>query len=199
LERIAAKLASRNEAKLRELRDALPDWDLSLLGAGEYPPEDRDTYYENARGKASFGRTVAEPHVWVLGEDSGLEVDGLGAGPGVTSSRFAPAGDFVERLLAELDGVEGEGRRARYVCELVCLSPEGEEFRGTGTLEGTITHEPRGSEGFGYDPVFVPDGEVKTVAQLGNRWKARHSHRARAARALREAVGVPTTRRPKTT
>jgi XTP/dITP diphosphohydrolase len=192
LERIAARLASRNEHKLRELQQALPDWDLALLEADEYPPEEGATYYENALGKARFGRTIAEPVDWVLGEDSGLEVDALGGGPGVTSSRFAPAGDFVERLLEELDGVEGEGRRARYVCELVCLSPEGEAFRGTGTLAGSISEEPRGSEGFGYDPVFVPDGETMTVAELGNGWKARHSHRARAATALRQATGLST-------
>ena len=74
-------------------------------------------------------------------------------------------------LLEALDGVDE--RRARYVCELVALSPEGEERRGTGTLEGTIAREPRGSEGFGYDPIFVPDGETRTVAELGNDWKAR--------------------------
>jgi XTP/dITP diphosphohydrolase len=188
LERIAAKLASRNAHKLRELRQALPHWDLTLLEADEYPPEEGATYYDNARGKARFGCTLAESDDWMLGEDSGLEVHALAGGPGVTSSRFAPAGDFVERLLAELDGVEGEGRRARYVCELVCLSPDGEEFRGTGVLAGSIAREPRGSEGFGYDPVFVPEGETKTVAELGNEWKAGQSHRARAARALRDAI-----------
>jgi XTP/dITP diphosphohydrolase len=188
LERIAAKLASANEHKLRELTQALPDWHLTLLEADQYPPEEGATYYENARGKARFARTLAEPDDWVIGEDSGLEVEGLAGGPGVTSSRFAPSGDFVERLLAELEGVEGEGRRGRYVCELVCLSPNGEEFRGTGMLAGSIAHEPRGSEGFGYDPVFVPEGETETVAQLGNQWKAGHSHRARAASALRDAM-----------
>jgi XTP/dITP diphosphohydrolase len=188
LERIAAKLASRNEHKLGELKHLLPDWDLTLVEADEYPPEEGETYYENACGKARFARTLAESGDWVLGEDSGLEVDALAGGPGVTSSRFAPAGDFVERLLAELEGVEDEGRRARYVCELVCLSPKGEEFRGTGTLAGSIAHEPRGSEGFGYDPVFVPEGERRTVAELGSQWKAGHSHRARAASALRDAM-----------
>jgi XTP/dITP diphosphohydrolase len=188
LGRVVAALASGNEHKLRELQDALPDWELSLLEVDDYPPEVGRTYYDNARAKAHFGREHAEPDVWVLGEDSGLEVEGLGGGPGVTSSRFAPAGDFVDRLLAELERIEGEGRRARYVCELVCLSPEWEEFRGTGTLEGAIATEPQGSEGFGYDPVFVPSGETKTVAQLGNEWKAARSHRAAAARALGEAV-----------
>ena len=182
------RLASRNEHKLRELQEALPGLELTLLEAGEFPPEDGATYYDNARSKARFGRTVGESDVWVLGEDSGLEVEGLGGGPGVTSSRFAPDGDFVGRLLEALRGVEGHPRRARYICELVCLSPQEEEFRGTGALEGTIANEPRGSEGFGYDPIFVPDGESKSVAILGNRWKAEHSHRARAARALREAI-----------
>jgi XTP/dITP diphosphohydrolase len=75
-------------------------------------------------------------------------------------------------------------RRARYVCELVALAPDGFEYRGTGTLEGRIVDEPRGSEGFGYDPIFVPDGEERTVAELGNDWKRINSHRARAAAQL---------------
>lgn len=189
MERLAVRLASRNEHKLEELRAALPEWDLSLLGAEKYPPEEGSTYLENAGSKARFGRSVAEPGDWVLGEDSGLEVEGLDGGPGIASARFAPDGDFVGRLLAALAGVEGAGRRARYVCELVALSPQGESFHGSGVLEGTIAEESRGREGFGYDPVFVPGEETATVAELGNRWKARHSHRARAARALREAVG----------
>jgi XTP/dITP diphosphohydrolase len=116
-------------------------------------------------------------------------VDGLGGGPGVRSARFAE-GDPVGRLLAEVAGVEGEGRNGRYVCELVCLSPELEEFRGTGVLEGRIAAEPRGSEGFGYDPIFIPTGKTETVAQLGNAWKREHSHRARAAQVLVDAIGV---------
>ena len=128
-----------------------------------------------------------EPAAWILGEDSGLEVEGLGGRPGVQSARFA-AGEHVERLLAELEGIEGEGRRARYVCELVAVSSEGEEARGTGILEGRIAAEPGGSEGFGFDPIFVPDGEEQTVAELGNEWKAENSHRARAAKALRRAL-----------
>jgi XTP/dITP diphosphohydrolase len=186
LERIA--LASRNEHKLRELRQVLPGWNLIQLEAEDYPPEEGETYYDNARGKARFGRRLAGPAVWVLGEDSGLEVTGLGGGPGVDSSRFAPDGDFVGRLLAALSEVAGEGRRARYVCELVCVAPSGDEFRGTGALHGSIADEARGTGGFGYDPVFVPDGHSETVAELGNEWKAGHSHRARAAAALREAI-----------
>ena len=179
MERLSGRLASRNANKLRELRQALPDWELELLDADDYPPEDGRTYYDNALTKARFGR--AHTNGWVLGEDSGIEVAALSGRPGVESARWAE--DGVAALLDVLEGVED--RRARYVCELVALSPEGEERRGTGTVEGTIAREPRGSEGFGYDPIFVPQGESHTVAELGNDWKRRHSHRARAARALR--------------
>jgi XTP/dITP diphosphohydrolase len=120
----------------------------------------------------------------MLGEDSGIEVAALDGAPGIQSARWAE--DPIARLLAELEGVTD--RRARYVCELVAIRPGGEELRGTGTLAGRIAEEPRGSEGFGYDPVFVPDGEELTVAELGNAWKRANSHRARAAAALRSAV-----------
>ena len=178
-----AKLASQNTHKLEELQAALPDWGLELLGVAEFPPEHGDTYYENARGKAEFGRSVAGPQEWTIGEDSGIELAALGGRPGVQSARWA--GDGVARALEELAGADD--RRARYVCELVALSPDGTELRGTGILEGTIAAEPRGNEGFGYDPIFVPEGETQTVAELGNAWKREHSHRARAARALRSA------------
>ena len=120
----------------------------------------------------------------MLGEDSGIEVAALGGAPGVRSARWAE--DPIARLLAELEGVTD--RRARYVSELVAIAPGGQELRGTGTLEGRIADAPRGSEGFGYDPVFVPDGEELTVAELGNAWKRANSHRARAAAALNAAL-----------
>ena len=189
-----AKLASTNPGKLRELRAAFPDWEIELLGADEYPPEKGETYYENARAKALFARS-AEPDAWVLGEDSGIEVEGLAWGPGVNSSRFA-RGDEVGRLLEALAGVDK--RRARYVCELVALAPDGRELRGTGMLEGRIAHEPRGSGGFGYDPIFVPDGEERSVAELGDDWKRANSHRARAAAALRRAIGGAASGGPET-
>jgi XTP/dITP diphosphohydrolase len=180
--RLKALLASKNPGKLRELRQALAGWQIESLGADDYPPEEGASYYVNARAKAEFARTIARD-AWVLGEDSGLEVVGLGGRPGVRSARFA-GGEHVPRLLAELAGVQGEGRCARYVCELVGISPEGEERRGTGVLEGRIIEEPRGSGGFGFDPIFVPTGEVETVAELGDSWKADNSHRARAAKAF---------------
>jgi XTP/dITP diphosphohydrolase len=181
---VIARLCSRNEHKRRELARLLPEWRIELLEAEEYPDERGRTFHENALAKARFGRAVGPADAWMLGEDSGLELDALDGRPGVATARWA-AGRHVERALAALEGVED--RRARYVCELVAITPDGSELRGTGTLEGAIAFEPRGTEGFGFDPVFVPAGETRTVAELGDAWKATCSHRARAARALLEA------------
>src|SRR4029079_8532697 len=151
---LRAQLASGNAHKLDELRAALPGWEIELVRADAFPAEDGETYYENARGKALFGREVGEPDAWVLGEDSGIEAAALGGRPGVESARWAE--DRGAPLLAELDGATD--RRSRYVCELVALAPDGRELRGTGVLEGSIASERRGDEGFGYDPIFVPAG-----------------------------------------
>jgi len=182
-----ATLASSNAHKVRELGVLLEGWTLAPLDTDGFPPGNGATYYENARAKARFGRMMGEFDQWMIGEDSGIEVDGLDGKPGIESARFG-GDDPVGRLLDALQGIEGGGRRARYVCELVTLSPELEEFRGTGTLEGHIAAEPSGTEGFGYDPIFIPDGETRTVSELGDAWKAEHSHRARAARALLDAT-----------
>jgi XTP/dITP diphosphohydrolase len=183
---LAAVLCSRNAHKARELEALLPGWTLEPLDRDDYPPETGATYYDNAAMKAAFGREHADG--WVLAEDSGLEVDALGGRPGVLSARYAPEGaPAVAKLLGEL--ADAEDRRARYVSELVLISPEAQELRGTGVLEGRIAQEPAGSEGFGYDPIFIPDGESRTVAELGNDWKAAQSHRARAAQALLRALG----------
>ena len=193
MDRITVALASANVNKLHELRALLPHWDLQLLDADDYPEEEGETFYENARAKTRFARAVGDLDSWVLGEDSGLEVEALSGDPGLHSARFAgPSAtddDNAAKLLDALRGFDDEGRRARYVSELVLLSLDLEEFRGTGILEGRISSERRGSEGFGYDPVFVPEGEELTVAELGNEWKAETSHRAEAARALLAAVG----------
>ena len=174
-------LASRNENKLRELRSALPGWEVDLLETPDDVVEDGETFFDNARIKARHGRVHAPPDAWVAGEDSGAQApNGLADRPGVQSARWAS--DSVAHLLFELEGVED--RRARYVSELVVNSPVGDEYEARGTLEGEIAREPRGREGFGYDPIFVPVGQSATVAELGNEWKAEHSHRAQAARAL---------------
>jgi XTP/dITP diphosphohydrolase len=177
-------LASRNAHKARELEVLLPGWAIEPFDAEEWPEETGETYYDNALIKVSFAWREGG---WAIGEDSGIEVAALDGRPGLYSARYAPEGPpAIAKLLAELDGVED--RAARYVSELVAISPDREVLRGTGILTGRIAREPRGSEGFGYDPIFVPDGEERTVAELGDAWKAENSHRARAARALREAL-----------
>jgi XTP/dITP diphosphohydrolase len=174
-----------NAHKLEEFRALFPDWDLDLLSGVEFPPEDGVTYLDNARIKARFGRNVGPADRWMLADDSGIEVAALGGGPGVQTARWAE-GRHVEKLLGAIDGAAD--RRAMYVCELVALSPDRDEVRGTGVLRGTVPLAPAGAEGFGFDPVFVPDGHDETVAQLGDEWKAVHSHRALAARALLDAL-----------
>jgi XTP/dITP diphosphohydrolase len=183
---VRALLASRNAHKLAELRRALPGWEIVAPpedgGAG--PEETGATFAENARLKARWGRALAGAGEWALGEDSGIEVGALGGRPGIESARWAD--DGVARLLDELGGADD--RRARYVCSLVALARDGTELAVEGELAGQVTTERRGHEGFGYDPIFVPDGETRTVAELGDAWKAQHSHRARAAAALRQAL-----------
>jgi XTP/dITP diphosphohydrolase len=183
---LKARLASGNAHKLEELRAVLPGWEVELLGVSDFPEEVGETYEENARGKVLFGREFAKGGEWVLGEDSGIEVEALAGRPGVHSARYGGSGSGKERLLRDLDGVDD--RRARYVCTIVALGPGDEEIVVRGTLEGTIAHVERGSEGFGYDPIFVPTGEERTVAELGNAWKRSNSHRARAAAALLESI-----------
>ena len=180
-------LASRNPNKLRELRASLPDWEIALLEAPDDPVEDGATFLDNARIKARHGRAHAPADAWVAGEDSGIEVAALNGRPGVESARWST--NWIEDLLAALGA--SEDRHARYVCELSVLAPDDTEVHVRGTLEGTIALEPRGDEGFGYDPIFVPQGETRTVAELGNGWKSEHSHRARAAWALARALAVP--------
>lgn len=185
-------LVSENAHKARELGDALPGWEVEPWDGPPLPPETGDSFAANARGKAAFGRKHGDRDAWTAGEDSGLEVAALGEAPGIFSARYAGEGASdeanVAKLLAALEGAED--RRARYVCELVALAPDGRETAARGTLEGAIAVEPRGAEGFGYDPVFVPTGELETVAELGDEWKSEHSHRAAAARALADALGL---------
>ena len=179
-------LASGNPHKLVELRSALPGWEIELVVAeGDPPPEDGATFEENARVKARWGRTHAPPDAWAMGEDSGIEAAALGGAPGVLTARWA-AGDPVGRMLQALEAEDA--RQVRYVCALVAIDPDGRELVARGTLAGTIARVASGSEGFGFDPVFVPEGETETVAALGDDWKRAHSHRARAARSLAELL-----------
>jgi XTP/dITP diphosphohydrolase len=178
-------LASGNPHKLAELRRALPGWEIALADAGDPPPEDGGTYEDNARIKARWGAAHVSGSAWTVGEDSGIEAVALDGRPGVLTARWA-AGDPVGRMLEAL--MDEDERRARYVCVIVAVSGDGREVVARGALDGAIARAASGTEGFGFDPVFVPDGEVSTVAELGNDWKERHSHRARAAAALGRAL-----------
>lgn len=180
-----ATVCTGNPHKLEEFRALFPDWELELLGDARFPAEDGVTFADNALIKARYGRLVGPADRWMLADDSGIEVAALGGGPGVQTARWAE-GRHVAKLLAALDGEDD--RSARYVCELVAIAPDGSEVRGTGVLEGTIALAAAGDEGFGFDPLFIPRGESRTVAELGDDWKALHSHRAVAARALRDAL-----------
>jgi XTP/dITP diphosphohydrolase len=186
LAHVVARLASQNRHKLEELRDGLPGWRLEALDADAWPEETGETYAENALLKARFGRERAAPDEWVLGEDSGIESAALDGGPGLHSARWAPDGDQADALLERLAGEHD--RRARMVTVLVALAPDGRELDVRGVLEGEIATERRGETGFGYDPIFIPAGYDRTVAELGEKWKRAHSHRALAAKALLEAL-----------
>jgi XTP/dITP diphosphohydrolase len=178
-------LATGNPHKLEELRRALPGLEIEALGRDDPPPEDGATFEDNARIKARFARAHADADAWAVGEDSGIEAAALDGKPGVHTARWA-AGDPVGRMLAALEGTLD--RAARYVCVIVAIGPGGDELVARGTLEGTIAPAAVGAEGFGFDPVFVPEGETATVAELGDAWKETHSHRARAAAALAELL-----------
>jgi len=175
-------LASGNPYKLEELRRTWPTLELELLDRDDPPLEDGASYADNARIKAEWGRRHAPADAWVVGEDSGIEAVALGGAPGVLTARWA-AGDPVGRMLEALAGEHERG--ARYVCVMVAIAPGGAEHVAEGSLEGAIAEAASGAEGFGFDPVFVPTGESRTVAALGDAWKQAHSHRARAAAGLR--------------
>ena len=180
-------LASGNPHKLEELRRTLPGLEIELLGRDDPPDEDGASYQDNARIKARWGRAHAAGDAWAVGEDSGIEAVALRGAPGVHTARWA-AGDPVGRMLEALAGVDE--RRARYVCVMVAIAPDGRELVAEGVLEGSIARAASGEQGFGFDPVFVPEGETRTVADLGDEWKRVHSHRARAAGELGRLLGA---------
>ena len=181
-------LSTRNDHKLRELVPMMRPHELEPLPEGiELPPETGTTFAQNALGKARAA-ALATGHP-AIADDSGIEAAALGGAPGVWSARFAGDGASDEENLAKLlrdvppDGDLG----AAYVCALAWVDPGGREQVVHGRCEGTLTHEPRGSGGFGYDPAFVPvdyPGDTRTMAELDPEEKAAISHRGRAARKL---------------
>jgi len=195
-------LATRNPGKLAELRRIISD-ELGL-GAGfevlgladvrEYPeaPETGATFAENALAKARDA--VAATGLPAVADDSGLAVDALNGMPGVLSARWIGRhGDDVgnlELVLGQLADTPDERRGGAFVCAAALVVPGGEETVARGEWRGQLIREPRGTNGFGYDPIFVPDGEQRTSAELSAAEKDAASHRGRAFRALLPALRV---------
>jgi XTP/dITP diphosphohydrolase len=189
-------LATRNPNKTREFRELLgPEFDLrdlSSFAGAAIPEETGRTFAENAISKAMA--VSQDPHLFVVADDSGLEVDSLGGAPGIYSARYAgkEATDEqnIDKLLKELArrNAPADRRTARFRC--VIALARGEESIGTfeGIVEGRIVNPPRGRGGFGYDPVFQPDGFNQTFGEMDAQLKNRISHRAKAITALREAL-----------
>jgi XTP/dITP diphosphohydrolase len=188
-------LATRNEHKLRELREALPGVEIDPLPDGvELPPETGETFAENALGKAraAYGATGRAS----IADDSGIMASGLGGRPGVRSARYAGEDATDQENLGKLLEEVGhqDDRRVAYVCVIALVDEGGSESLFEGRCEGMLADEPRGSGGFGYDPAFVPDDtdpeDRRTMAELAPAEKHAISHRGRAARKLAAHLGV---------
>ena len=188
-------VATRNKKKLFEIRELLADLDFKVLSARDFTgipeiEEDGDTFEENASKKAvEVARITKKP---TLADDSGLEIDYLDGKPGVHSARFAGENatddDRNQKVLDLLKDVPGPHRTARFRCAIAIASPGAPVEVVVGTCEGEIALEPRGSAGFGYDPLFIVPAYGKTYAELGQEKKNQISHRAMALRKARELL-----------
>ena len=186
-------LATGNAGKARELGALLGDAvTVETVPDGFSPHETGATFFQNALIKAHAARAVVPDAQLVLADDSGLAVTALGGRPGVHSARYAGPdatdADNCARLLADLDGVAD--RRAAFVCVLVALAEDESMTVACGTCSGRIADTPRGAGGFGYDPLFVPDGRTQAMAELTAAEKNAISHRGRAARQLARGLEV---------
>jgi XTP/dITP diphosphohydrolase len=192
-------IASANAHKLREIVRICADWPVEWITSkdheGPWPEveEPHETYLENALEKArAVAAALGMPAV---ADDSGIEVDALGGAPGPRSARYAGEDaddeENLKTLLRAVTTVPAPERTARYRCVAAIAWPDGREVWAEGVCEGTIDLRPRGSRGFGYDPVFVPEGGERSMAELTDEEKDRISHRGRAFRALRERMTGP--------
>jgi len=185
-------LASSNKGKLRELSALLAPLGYEVVPQGalgiDTPPETGDTFAANALLKARHA--AAESNLPALADDSGIEVDALNGRPGIYSARYAGEGasdqDNLLKMLGEMQGVPAPKRTARYQCVIAFVSTadDPDPILAKGTWEGWLTSQPRGLEGFGYDPIFIPSGFDRTAAELDPGEKNSLSHRGQALRAL---------------
>lgn len=186
-------IGTRNKGKAHEIATIFSDLDLTFLTLNDFEnvpevEESGDTYRDNAILKAEgYARQCG---VLTLADDSGLEVSALNGAPGVLSARYAGPGasdrDRIEHLLAEIAKVPNADKKARFVSVVALAQPEEGFLRSeAGICEGSLVDSPRGSNGFGYDPIFVPDGFDSTYAELPSSIKDQISHRAKALSAMR--------------
>lgn len=187
-------IATSNKGKLAEFRSLLSPIQIhspAELSVYSYPAETGKTFLDNARLKARSLKSM-KPQDWVVGEDSGLEAEGLGGLPGIHSARYAGerASDAENnaKLLKMMQLRAGPNRAAQFRCTIVAFSPNGTEHVIEGLLQGEISSQARGTTGFGYDPVFIPKGETLTLAELGLAKKNAISHRAQAIRQLSDLL-----------
>lgn len=192
-------IATTNPGKTREYRELLRPLRVELAGLDEFtalrePPENGDSFGENAEIKArGYAEQISE---WVLADDSGLEVAALDGAPGVHSARYGGDAGYPEKIALLLDRMEdATDRSARFVCVISVARPDGSiAATALGECRGTIAYAPRGSNGFGYDPVFVPEGFDRTFGQMSDEEKRSLSHRGRAAdeiiRKMLDFIGV---------
>ena len=188
-------LATRNKKKVEEIRRITIGLPITVLSLDDFPGcpetvEDQPTFEGNAAKKArQVAAFTGKP---ALSDDSGLEVEALGGSPGVYSARYAPDAESGNdpknylKLLKELDSTPMEKRNASLVCCIALAFPEGEMKTFVGYAEGRIGQEPRGKKGFGYDPVFLPEGHERTFAEMGPQEKDSLSHRGKAIEKLAE-------------
>jgi len=181
-------IASHNDGKVREIGALLAPFNVEVASAGDLglpePDETGETFIENALIKA---RASAQGSgLPALADDSGLSVDVLGGAPGIHSARWAgPGKDFTEAMRKVMDATaDFETAKAHFVCALALCWPDGHTETFEGYVHGSLTWPPRGEKGFGYDPMFVPDGDVRTFAEMDPEEKHAISHRADAFRQL---------------
>jgi XTP/dITP diphosphohydrolase len=189
-------VATGNAGKLEEIRQILADLPVAIESFRDHwapvvmIPETGETFLENAFQKAAW--VYEKKQLWVLADDSGLEVDFLGGDPGVRSARYAgeQADDVLNnaKLLHNLEQCPAEKRTARFRCVIVLRMSEQNSIVAEGTCEGTIGFSPKGTGGFGYDPLFIPQGLRKSFAELDAETKNRISHRGKALQVLKKRL-----------
>ena len=189
-------LATSNKGKVSEIKNLLKGLPLEIHTQDEMsffsqPPEDGDSFKANALIKAKALHAM-KPDAWTLADDSGLAVDGLNGLPGIHSARYAgPKAQPSEnnaKLLKMMTLRSMSNRKAHYFCALVAINPKGEEFYFEGKLEGEIAQTARGQGGFGYDPIFIAEGESRSVAEMSASEKNAISHRSKALKAFLDVL-----------